>query len=80
MLSIKIHDIYMTHTHTKKTDTHNTTIWIHHQDADKVYEETAWQPLYKNSMICIEKKSWWQDPLKTAAVRLPTTHLENHPN
>ena len=48
----------------------DTAIWMHHVDADSAYEEKALRQLHKNTVTTH----------KTAAVRPPTTHQENHPN
>ena len=52
----------------------NSTIRMHHMDADKGYKEKARWKLHKNAMSYIEQnleaKSY-----KTAAVQPPTSHL-----
>ena len=46
-------------------------------EANKTNGEKAWRQLLKNSSNCIEQAQEAK-PLKTAAVRPPTTHHENY--
>ena len=52
---------------------------MHHLDADKAYREKAWGQLYNNVTSYI-KQILKATSRKAAAVRVPTTHLEDHPN
>ena len=56
----------------------NTTVWMHHVDANKIHGEKAkWEP-HKNATCCFEQilKATLH---KTAAKRPLTSHLKNHP-
>ena len=63
----------------KKKGRINTTIWMHHMDANSAYGEKAWRQLYKNAASGMEEVLE-VTPYKTADVRPPTTHHENHPH
>ena len=52
----------------------NSTIWMHHMDADKLYREKAKRELRKNALRYIEQILEAASH-KTAAVRSPTSHL-----
>ena len=52
----------------------NSTIWMHLVDADKAYRVKARQELHKNATSYIEQIQE-ATSFKTAAVRLPTSHL-----
>ena len=52
---------------------------MHHMDAYKMYEEKAWQQLYKNAARNIEQVLE-AAPHQAAAVRPLTTHYENYPS
>ena len=52
---------------------------MHHLNTDQAYQEKAWRQLHKNATIYIKQIPAAASD-KTAAVRLPTTYLENHPN
>ena len=47
----------------------NTTVWMHHKDAEKTYREKASWELYKKSRAILNK-SWKQHPTKQ--------HLHDH--
>ena len=57
----------------------NTAVWMHHINVEETYGEKAWLLLHKNASSCIEQILEAASH-KTAAVRTPTKHLENHPN
>ena len=52
---------------------------MHHMDADQAYGEKAWRKLHKNAVQYIEHVQEAASH-KTATVRTPITHFENHPN
>ena len=52
---------------------------MHYIDANKTAGETAWRQLHKNAANNIEQVLK-ATSLKAAAVRPPTTHLENYPS
>ena len=58
----------------------NTIVWMHHMDADYVYNEKAWRQLHKRAARCIEQVMEAASHQAAAAVRILTTHLENHAN
>ena len=51
----------------------NTTVWMHHIDANKIYEEKARWELHKNTIGCFEQ-ILEATPYKAAAVWLLTSH------
>ena len=57
----------------------NTFVWMHYIDANKMHWEKAWWELYKNATCCFEQILEARLH-KTAAVRLLTSHLKNHPS
>ena len=52
----------------------NSTIWMHHMDANKAYTEKARQELHKNVVSYIEQ-ILEETSHKTATVWLPTSYL-----
>ena len=57
----------------------DTAVWMHYVDANWMYGEKAWRQLHKDATNYV-KEFQEVTSLKTAAVRPPTTHLEDHPN
>ena len=52
---------------------------MHYKNADLTYREEAWRQLHKDARNYI-KQIQEATSHKTATLRLPTTHLEDHPN
>ena len=57
----------------------HTTEWTHHIEPDNSFWENGWRPLHENASS-YTKQILEETSNKTAAVRPPTTHLEDHPN
>ena len=57
----------------------NTTVWMHHIDANKTHGEKASGKLHKNAACCFELilEATFH---KTAVVRLPTSHITINPS
>ena len=55
----------------------NTTVWMHHLDANKIHRQKARWELYKNSMCCLAQIQG-ATIHKTTTLWLLTSHLKNH--
>ena len=56
----------------------NSTVWMHHMDADLAYRGKARLELHKNAKSYIEQVLEATSH-KTTAVQPPISHLENYP-
>ena len=57
----------------------NTTVQMHHMNADQMHCEKAWWKLHENATSYSEQ-ILEATPYETTAVRSLTSHLLNHPN